>query len=228
MSAQRAVPRTDLADSANERFKAKFRSFFWSSIIVAAAAHFSAFAFWPELTAEDFSFTADELTAIELPPVVDIPPPPSRISRPATPVMATTEIDEEITIAPTTFETNPVEALPPPPTVSEEIDLARQPTFTPFTVAPTILNREEIVKAMVASYPKILRDAGVGGEVRVFFFIDDEGIVQNTRIDQSSGHFQLDEAALALAGLYRFSPAINRDQRVPVWVSFPIRFEVNR
>jgi len=31
---------------------------------------------------------------------------------------------------------------------------------------------------------------------------------------------------LAVAGLYRFSPALNRDTRVPVWVSFPIRFEV--
>ena len=228
MSAPRAVPRMDLADSANDRFKGKFKTVFWSSIIFAVVAHFGAFAYWPELTAEDFSFTADELTAIELPPVVDIPPPPSRISRPATPVMATTEIDEEITIATTTFETNPVEALPPPPAAAEEIELSEQPTFTPFTVAPTILNREEIIEAMMAAYPQILRDAGIGGEVRVYFFINDEGIVQNTRIDVSSGHYGLDEAALAVADLYRFSPAINRDKRVPVWVSFPIRFEVNR
>jgi protein TonB len=228
MSAPRAVPKTDLPDSANDRFKGKFRPLFWSSIIFASVVHFGAFAYWPELTTEDFSFTADELTAIELPPVVDIPPPPSRISRPATPVMATTEIDEEITIAPTTFETNPVEALPPPPASREEVELSEQPTFTPFTVAPTILNREEIIKAMEAAYPTILKDAGIGGEVRVFFFIDDEGIVQNARIDRSSGHFGLDEAALGLASLYRFSPAINRDRRVPVWVSFPIRFEVNQ
>lgn len=226
MTAQRAVPRTDTLDSANERFKGKFRPIFWSSIIFAAVVHFSAFAFWPELTSEDFSFTSDELTAIELPPTLEIPPPPSRISRPATPVMASTDIDEEITIAPTTFEMNPVEALPPPPAVAVEVDLSEQPTFTPFTVAPEILNRDEIIKAMGAAYPKILRDAGIGGVVRVYFFINEEGIVQTMRIDRSSGHQRLDEAALSVAGMYRFSPAINRDTRVPVWVSFPIRFEV--
>ena len=37
---------------------------------------------------------------------------------------------------------------------------------------------------------------------------------------------QLDEAALELSALYRFSPALNRDQRVPVWVSFPVSYSV--
>ncbi|MDA0329624.1 MAG: TonB family protein [Gemmatimonadetes bacterium] len=228
MTAQRAIPLDDGLVSANDRFKGRFRSLLWSSIIFATLAHFSAFAFWPELTAEDFSFTAEELTAIELPPEVDIPPPPAQISRPATPVMATTEVDEEITIAPTTFETNPVEALPPPPELKEDIDISQAPTFTPFTVAPSILNRSEIIDAMLKSYPPLLRDAGIGGEVRVYFFIDAEGRVQTTRLDKSSGHQMLDEAAMGLASLYRFSPGMNRDQRVPVWVSFPILFQVTR
>lgn len=34
------------------------------------------------------------------------------------------------------------------------------------------------------------------GTVRVLFFIDEEGGVQNRRIDQSSGHPTLDEAAM--------------------------------
>ena len=58
--------------------------------------------------------------------------------------------------------------------------------------------------------------------MRVFFFIDENGAVQDTRIQQSSGYEQLDAAALAVAGLYRFSPALNRDKKVPVWVLFPI------
>jgi periplasmic protein TonB len=226
VTAQRAVPYVEALDTANERFKGRFKSFFWASMILATAAHFGAFAFWPELTAEDFSFTSEELTAIDLPPEVEIPPPPARMSRPATPVLAAAEIDDDITIAPTTFEMNPVEALPPPPTLTEEVDLSEAPTFTPFTVAPEILNRDEIIDAMISKYPPLLKDAGIGGEVRVFFFIDAEGRVQTTRIDQSSGQKMLDDAALAVASLYRFSPALNRDERVPVWVSFPIRFEV--
>jgi len=194
-------------------------------MIVATVVHFSAFAFWPELTAADFSFESNELEAIELPPEIEIPPPPQQIARPATPVMASADIDEDITIAPTTFEDNPVEDLPPPPE-EQAVDLSAAPTFTPFTVAPDIQNRAEVIRAMEREYPPLLRDAGIGGTVQVYFFIDEEGTVQQFQVNESSGHQALDDAALAVAGVYRFSAALNRDKRVPVWVSFGITFQV--
>ena len=79
---------------------------------------------------------------------------------------------------------------------------------------------------MEREYPPLLRDAGIGGTVRVYFFIDEGGAVQDFRIDESSGHQALDDAALAVADVYRFSAALNRDKKVPVWVSFPITFQV--
>lgn len=214
-----------LQETANDRLKNTFNSWFWGSMIVATLVHFGTFALWPELRAEDFSFESAELEAIDLPPEIEIPPPPQQISRPATPVMASAEIDEDITIAPTTFEENPVEDLPPPPEEGAT-DLSAAPTFTPFTVAPTIQNRREVVQAMTREYPPLLRDAGIGGTVKVYFFIDENGIVQDTRVDESSGHQALDNAALAVAGVYRFTAALNRDKKVPVWVSFPITFQV--
>jgi hypothetical protein len=36
----------------------------------------------------------------------------------------------------------------------------------------------------------------------------------------------MDDAALAVSEIYRFTPAMNRDKKVPVWVSFPITFQV--
>ena len=219
-----AVPAV-VTETANDRLKRTFSSWFWGSMIAATLAHAGTFAFWPELTAEDISFESEELEAIELPPEIEIPPPPQQIARPATPVMATAEIDEDITIAPTTFEENPIDELPPPPEEAET-DLSSAPTFTPFTVAPSILNRNEVVRSMEREYPPLLRDAGIGGQVRVYFFIDENGVVQDTRIDQSSGHQALDDAALAVADVYRFSAALNRDKKVPVWVSFPITFQV--
>jgi protein TonB len=219
-----AIPAA-LAETANDRLKRSFSSWFWGSMIVATLMHGGTFAFWPELTAEDISYVSEEIAAIELPPEIEIPPPPQAISRPATPVMATADIDEDITIAPTTFEENPVEELPPPPEEAAT-DIASAPTFTPFTVAPSILNRDEVVRAMTREYPPLLRDAGIGGTVRVFFFIDEGGEVKDFRIDQSSGHQALDDAAIAVAGVYRFSAALNRDKKVPVWVSFPITFQV--
>ena len=219
-----AVPAA-VVETANDRLKRSFSSWFWGSMIVATFMHGGTFAFWPELTAEDFTFDSEEIAAIELPPEIEIPPPPQAISRPATPVIATTDIDEDITIAPTTFEENPVEDLPPPPD-EMETDISAAPTFTPFTVAPSILNRAEVVRAMEREYPPLLRDAGIGGTVTVYFFIDEEGTVQDFRVNQSSGHQALDDAALAVANVYRFSAALNRDKRVPVWVSFPITFQV--
>ena len=116
MTAAEAVPAFEiLEETANERLKRAFGSWFWGSMIAATALHAVTFAFWPELETEDFSFTTTELEAIELPPEIEIPPPPQQISRPATPVIATAEIDEDITIAPTTFDDNPIEDLPPPP-----------------------------------------------------------------------------------------------------------------
>jgi protein TonB len=139
--------------------------------------------------------------------------------------MATADIEEDITIAPTTFEDNPVEDLPPPPE-EQATDLSAAPTFTPFTVAPSILNRNEVVRAMEREYPPLLRDAGIGGTVMVYFFIDENGSVQDNRVHETSGHQALDDAALAVAAQYRFSAALNRDKKVPVWVSFPITFQV--
>ena len=130
-----------------------------------------------------------------------------------TPVIATAEIDQDVTIAPTTFATK------------ESPDVSVAPVFTPMTVRPEIRNLAEVQQALMREYPSILRDAGIGGQVMIWFFISETGEVLASRIDQSSGHAQLDEAALKVADVFRFTPARNRDERVQVWVQLPIVFE---
>jgi len=227
MSAK-AVPaeagKTMIVLTANDRFKRSFGTWFWGSMIVATVVHFSVFAFWPEMTAEDVSITTDQLEAIELPPEIEIPPPPEAIARPATPVIATADIDEDITIAPTTFEDNPVEDLPPPPDEITTTDISVVGSFTPFTVKPGIKNRDEVARALEREYPPLLRDAGIGGTVQVWFFIDEQGRVQRTEVNESSGHRALDDAAISVANIIQFTPALNRDKTVPVWISLPIKF----
>ena len=153
-------------ETENDRFKRSFSSWFWGSMIAATVVHFAIFQFWPTLTAEDVSFTAEELETIELPPEIEIPPPPKSIARPATPVISTATVDEDITIAPTTFEENPVEDLPPPP-AEESTDIAAAPVFTPMTVKPELKNTREVIAAMMRAYPPILKDAGIGGQALV-------------------------------------------------------------
>ncbi len=103
-------------------------------------------------------------------------------------------------------------------------DLPAGPVFTPYTVAPDYTNPNEVRRALEGEYPPLLRDAGVGGTVRVWFFIDESGTVRNAVVNEGSGHVALDEAALRVAPVFKFTPALNRDKAVPVWVSLPITF----
>jgi protein TonB len=192
-------------------------------MILAVIAHFSVFHFWKPLTAEDFSYEAPTIE-MYLPPEIEIPPPPEAIARPATPVIATADISEDITIAPTTFEENPVEDLPPPPEQVTTTDISAAPTFTPYTVRPSVKNRDEVTRALENFYPALLKDAGIGGTVNVWFFIDETGAVQRTQVQESSGHAALDDAAIRVADIIQFTPALNKDKRVPVWISLPITF----
>ena len=145
-----------------------------------------------------------------------LPPEPARV---ASPRVAETRADEELRRLRERTE-------PPVERRREGIALSEEPTFTPMTVRPEILNRNEVMAAMEREYPPLLRDAGIGGTVRVHFFITETGEVGNSLLAESSGHQALDQAALRVASVYRFSPAMNRDDPVPVWVQFGITFQV--
>ena len=119
----------------------------------------------------------------------------------------------------------PVDASDPAAAGEEAVpDLPAGPVFTPYTVAPDYTNPNEVRRALEGEYPPLLRDAGVGGTVQVWFFIDESGTVRNAVVNEGSGHVALDEAALRVAPVFKFTPALNRDKAVPVWVSLPITF----
>ncbi len=113
------------------------------------------------------------------------------------------------------------EVIVPP---AESPALMSSPVFTPYTVKPDYINADEVRAALASEYPPLLRDAGIGGTAIVWFFIDAEGVVRNQLVASSSGHQALDDAALRVAAVFRFTPALNRDQAVPVWVQLPITF----
>jgi protein TonB len=220
---------TALAVSANDRFKTHFINWFWEGVALAAVLHFLAFALWPQMQAADISSIEQALVNLgELPPEIEIPPPPQAIARPATPVVSDAVISEDITIASTTFEDNPVSSLPPPPpaaaTGQTREELMRAPTFVPMTVRPEVKNRTAVQAALERTYPPMLRDAGIGGRPVVWFFIDEDAQVLRTRLSKSSGYDALDQAALEVADIMEFSPAYNRDRKVPVWVEIAIDF----
>ena len=210
--------------TANDDFKRSFSSWFWGSITAATVIHFLVFAFMPAMQAEDVSMTNDPMETIEIPDEIEIPPPPEAIARPATPIITDTPIEEDITIPDVTFDANPVENLPPPPD-EVETDISAAPMWTNPDIYPELRNREEMGRLLEREYPPLLRDAGIGGTTKVWFFIDETGKVVKTQINVSSEHQALDEVAIKVADRYVFSPAMNRDKPVPVWISLDITFK---
>ncbi len=101
------------------------------------------------------------------------------------------------------------------------------PTFTPYEVAPEVRNVDEVRAALTREYPAVLRDAGIGGTVVMWFFINDAGAVENVQVNQTSGFEQLDAAAMTVANVFEFTPAINQNEQVAVWVAIPITFTTN-
>jgi TonB family protein len=114
------------------------------------------------------------------------------------------------------------QASPPPAQAAQVPENA--PRFTPHTVKPKLLNGPEVQALMISEYPVALREAGVGGTAVIWLFIDVNGVVENARVQTGSGYPAIDEAAVRVARAMRWEPALNRDQKVAVWVAIPITF----
>ena len=210
--------------SANDRFKRTFWPTFRVAIIGAVVAHFMIFEVMPRWNVATLAVAGEVMAAVDLPPEVEIPPSPEQIARPATPRVAAVEVSEDLTIAPTTFEDNAIENLGPPPAVVATDD--DRPQFIPYTVAPRLRNKEEVLGLLREVYPRALRSSGIGGTVLLWIYVDEEGAVRDARISESSGYDGLDRAAQTVASAMQFSPAMNRDRVPAVWLSQPIFFEV--
>jgi len=210
--------------TAHQRFKQSFGSTLWASMVGATALHFLVLNFFPNLTAASL---VTDATSMEVVAAIDIPlpEPPADLVRPAAPVIAADAVAVTLTLPDASALWEAAPQLPPPPTQAADPGAAYS-LLTPSMVAPSIKNRGEVARALEREYPSLLRDAGIGGTVHVLFYVNAQGGVDDAQVQTSSGHSALDTAALRVAQVIQFSPAINRDQAVGVVVAFPIRFEV--
>lgn len=219
-----SLPPTHLAVSANDRLKQSFEGSFWKALGGAALLHFLVFLVWPQMTTSDVSISSEEMQQLEVMPEVEIPPPPQDIARPAIPILSMDlSLTDDVTIESAAFEDNPVSELPPPPV--RQADLSENPVFVPRDVEPVLRNREEFGRILQQKYPPMLRDAGIGGTVVLWVWVDETGAVGETRVISGSGNDVLDTLAQqVMRESARFSPALNRDQTVAVWIQMPVTF----
>jgi TonB family protein len=193
-----------------------------------------------------------EVRIVELPTEVAVPKPPPAPELPP-PMPAASDVPKEIVgFQELAMPTITLAEIPPPvltaPTISA-LDFTGEgavggrgsistadslpdpieagPTFTPYTVAPFLKNGPAVSRALAREYPSHLREAGIGGQVLLWLLIDETGEVVRPVLKESSRFEALDAAAMRVAMAMEFSPAINRDRNVTVWVAVPVDFRVN-
>jgi TonB family protein len=215
--------RATAATTANDRLKQSFRGTLAVSLVLATVIHVFIFVMWPEMGADNWATEATAIVETLRLDEIDIPPEPKPMSRPAAPVISNAVSAEET--IPVIGFSDYAKLLPPPDTPTTDGERAAE-AFTPYTVPPRLRNAAEVQRALERAYPPALRDAGLGGTVNLMVHIDAEGTVLEARVGQSSGYEPLDAAALSLSDMMRFSPAMNRDIFVAVWIQIPLTFRV--
>lgn len=93
-----------------------------------------------------------------------------------------------------------------------------------FDDPPRLVNRDEAEAIVREHHPDDLRRRGVGGEVLVIVHLDADGRVTGGFVSVSSGHPELDRAALEVASEMRWEPARIAGEAKAVWMGQPVRF----
>lgn len=176
-----------------------------------------AFIFVPYAEPEPYELKREVITMVEEISAqmekFEEPPP---LERPKVAVEAESEVAEDDvveTIATTEFQEDLLRTIPTGP------DIEIVPYYK-VEVKP-----QPIVQAK-PRYPDLPRRAGIEGQTVVKALVDIDGSIISVQVLKSSGNQMLDEAALAAALNWKFSPAKQRDKFVRVYVSIPINFRL--
>lgn len=89
---------------------------------------------------------------------------------------------------------------------------------------PEVRFRREAEALIATYYPLALQRAGVGGSVKLMFWVDSLGVPQNIQMREGSGYRSLNYAAMRAARELRFNPATRNGSPVGTWVQFQIHF----
>jgi TonB family protein len=93
--------------------------------------------------------------------------------------------------------------------------------FIPYEQEPKLVKRVE------PKFPAMAQNAGVGGKVLVQFYVDKKGDVKKALIVKATPPgLGFEEEAVKAVLQWKFTPALQRENPVGVWVAQQIRFEV--
>lgn len=84
------------------------------------------------------------------------------------------------------------------------------------------------VTKLPPTYPSSLLSKGIGGRVLVTCTVDDSGRVTAASIKQSSGHPDLDKAAVGAVNKWKFKPGTKAGRKIKSTCVVPFNFEVKK
>jgi TonB family protein len=92
-------------------------------------------------------------------------------------------------------------------------------------VAPQVQNMGTVRSQMARLFPAALAVQKIGGTTTVAVVVDEQGRVIDSELHLTSGHQELDRAALRVARMMRFSPAVRNGIPVTAKLHVPLVFE---
>lgn len=152
------------------------------------------------------------------------PPPPPR---PPVPVeVPNDEIleDDDLDLDASLDIEEPLANLPPPPPAEEEEEEEEPEFFEIVEEMPEIIGGLANLQKQI-KYPEMARKASVDGRVIVQFVVDEQGNVHNAVVTRGRGA-GLDQEALRVVRLAKFTPGRQRGKAVKVRMSLPINFKL--
>src|SRR3954464_2552466 len=140
------------------------------------------------------------------------PPPPPKLTTPPPPFIPPPEVNIQVPVQPPTITA--VTPTPPP------APAPMVPTPPPAPIAREPVRTAPVVQAASCQrpdYPPASRRANETGTVLLNFLIDVNGKIVESKVERSSGHLRLDEAARAALGLCKFMPATVDGKPTRAW-----------
>jgi len=149
--------------------------------------------------------------------IVRPPPPP----RPAVPIEVYDEsVPDDVTIESTDLDFDNLDLPPPPPPGVDAPPGEEIVEFWKVEVKP------EVIRQSAPEYPEVARRAGLEGTVHCRLLVGRDGKVK--RVEVLKGDDVFANAVVKAAYAYQFTPAMQNDRAVQVWMVIPMNFRLVR
>ncbi len=201
----------------------------WLSFGASVLLHGLLFAAFPEFRPRAYQKVEQPLVIQleEIPETRQERRPPAPV-RPVVPIATDRpEVPSDVTIEDTDLDLSLLEELPPPPPLVEEsaapaaVELEEEEEEE-IVELWKVEKQPEVTKRVLPQYPELALKASITGKVFVTVLVNKDGKVE--RVGKITGPEVFHEAAISAAMQWEFTPAIQNDRPVRVWVSLPFTF----